>query len=216
MSSPLERSVQRRPNRREVAAEATRREIVLAARDLFARDGYAQTSIAAIAERAGVSIPTIYASVGPKPAIVKALVGLVDLGVGGAEARSRIPRETDPAAVVAISAHVNRLLDENFGDILRSLRSAALVEPEVAEPIENARKWHRSASEAIAQRLSGLKALRPGVTKQEAADVIDLLTDNDCFSSLVRRFGWSYDRAEEWICSALESLLLEPSESRRG
>ena len=43
-----------------------------AARELFVRDGYESTSVAAIAERAGVSVDTVYASVGRKPEVVRA------------------------------------------------------------------------------------------------------------------------------------------------
>ena len=57
-----------RPSRQKIAAAATRREILGAAERLFAEQGYAQTSIVDIAAAAGVSVPTIYASVGQKKA----------------------------------------------------------------------------------------------------------------------------------------------------
>src|SRR5208282_534520 len=63
----------RRPNRREVAAAETRREILRAARRLFAAHGYAGTSLQQIAEESGVAVQTIYSSVGSKAALVLAL-----------------------------------------------------------------------------------------------------------------------------------------------
>src|SRR5438067_10928052 len=92
----------KKPNRQQVSAAATRQEILVAARRLFGSRGYAPVSIAEIAEEAGVSIPTIYASVGPKQAIVTALVGLVDFQVGGVQARARHDTETDPAELIPI------------------------------------------------------------------------------------------------------------------
>lgn len=199
----------KRPSRRQIAAAATREEILLAARRLFGERGYARTSIAEIADTAGVSIPTIYASVGTKSQIVLALVGLVDFRVGAVEARARLEIETDPARLIALGVAVNRALLEQFGDVIEALRLAAAVEPEVAQAVENARQMHRAGATRLAQRLHNLSALRPGTSEEEAADVIGLLTDAEfCYSSLVHRYGWSFDRAETWINSTLQVVLL--------
>jgi AcrR family transcriptional regulator len=52
--------------RRQVAAAATRDAIVAAAARLFVQHGYDETSIARIAEEAGVAVQTIYNAVGGK------------------------------------------------------------------------------------------------------------------------------------------------------
>src|SRR5262245_26004595 len=56
--------------RREQAA-ATRARIVRAAAELFAAQGYTQTSIEQIAARAGVARPTVYAAFTGKAALLK-------------------------------------------------------------------------------------------------------------------------------------------------
>ena len=66
--------------RRELAARETRRAIVSAARELFLEDGYIATTIEKIAERAGVSKPTVFASVGNKRALLKAARDLAMAG----------------------------------------------------------------------------------------------------------------------------------------
>ena len=53
-----------RAPQREATALATRLAILSAARDLFTTQGYAHTSVAAIAARAGVAVDTVYAAVG--------------------------------------------------------------------------------------------------------------------------------------------------------
>src|SRR5438067_3507837 len=60
------------PRRREQAAE-TRALIVSQAQRLFERDGYAATSMAAIAGAAGVALKTVYLSFGNKPALLRAV-----------------------------------------------------------------------------------------------------------------------------------------------
>src|SRR5690349_8634889 len=98
----------RRPTRHQIAAAATRREILLAARRLFAERGYAATSLADIADEAGVSVPTIYASVGPKKAVVMALADLIGEQAGAPETGAPIPAEGDPARLLAFAAGLNR------------------------------------------------------------------------------------------------------------
>src|SRR5262249_53569296 len=68
------------PRRRE-AAQATRRAIVAAATRLFVERGYAATTMAAIAEAAGVSHETVYATFGPKPALFRHLVEIALAGM---------------------------------------------------------------------------------------------------------------------------------------
>src|SRR5436305_2231061 len=61
------------PQRAERAA-ATRRAVLAAAYDLFTSRGYPATTVAQIAERAGVNVDTLYAAVGRKPALLRAVV----------------------------------------------------------------------------------------------------------------------------------------------
>src|SRR5260370_7256826 len=59
---------------RQASEHETRRRILAAARRLFLKRGYASTSMAAIADAAGVSVETIYLSIGGKASLVRYLV----------------------------------------------------------------------------------------------------------------------------------------------
>ncbi len=63
----------RSPRRAEGAAR-TRTRILAAARKLLRDKGYAGTTVSEVARRAGVSVDTLYASVGRKPQLVLAVV----------------------------------------------------------------------------------------------------------------------------------------------
>ena len=76
MTTPVKTRSYRSPRRQEQAA-ATRRSVLRAARDLFTRDGYAATTVTAIAAAAGVSLDTVYASVGRKPELLLAVIDQV-------------------------------------------------------------------------------------------------------------------------------------------
>jgi AcrR family transcriptional regulator len=70
-----------RSPRREEQAAKTRRAVLRAARDLFTRKGYPDTTVAEVARRAEVSVDTVYASVGRKPQL---LLAVHDMVLGGA------------------------------------------------------------------------------------------------------------------------------------
>ena len=65
---------------RRARAHARRLAVVLAARDLFERDGFRLTTIAAIAASAGVSAESVYKGFGSKAAVAKAVFDLVIAG----------------------------------------------------------------------------------------------------------------------------------------
>src|SRR6185295_13157735 len=65
---------------RRERARARRMAVVLAARDLFERDGFRLTTIAAVAAHAGVAPISIYKGFGTKAALAKAVFDLVIAG----------------------------------------------------------------------------------------------------------------------------------------
>src|SRR3954470_21664374 len=81
---------------REERAADTRRRITRAAGELFAAHGFAGTTVAGIAGRAGVSEATVYATFGTKGAIVGALLSDMERQADVAGWIERIDGEPDP------------------------------------------------------------------------------------------------------------------------
>src|SRR5215472_11553302 len=65
---------------RQAGARARRGAVVLAAKELFEQQGFRPTTIAAVAQRAGVSAESIYKGFGTKAALAKAVFDLVIAG----------------------------------------------------------------------------------------------------------------------------------------
>lgn len=85
VSDPVNDPARSRPYRsprREEQAAGTRRSVLRAARGLFTERGYAGTTVAQVARRAGVSVDTLYASVGRKPQL---LLAVHDMVLGSAD-----------------------------------------------------------------------------------------------------------------------------------
>ena len=91
-----------RSERRQEQAEATRQAILDAARALFIERGYARTTVADIAAAARVAVPTVYVSVGTKPAILGELRKMIPVLAGVPEdVRARFELVSDPSQVIS-------------------------------------------------------------------------------------------------------------------
>ncbi len=201
----------KRPNRREVAAAETRREILRTARRLFAEHGYANTSVQQIAEEAGVAVQTVYSSVGSKAALVLALNDLIDEQAGVAELAAELSEEPDPIRLIGKAVHLTRQLNERCGDIVQVLLSAEPAEPDAAAAVADGMRRHQQGASGISQRLAALGALRADMTAERAATAFSMMTSPASWRQLTRDAGWSFDEGETWLATSLAQLLLNPS-----
>jgi AcrR family transcriptional regulator len=198
----------RRPNRREVAAAETRREILRAARRLFAERGFASTSVQQIAEESGVAVQTIYSSIGSKAALVLALNDLIDEEADVAGLAAGLLAETDPPQLIAKGVHLTRRLNERCGDLIQVLLSAEVAEPEAAAAVADGMRRHEHGASHIAQRLAALGALGVGTTPERASAVFSMMTSPASWRQLTHHAGWTFDEAEAWLTPSLAQLLL--------
>ncbi|MEI2775047.1 MAG: TetR family transcriptional regulator [Tetrasphaera sp.] len=88
--------LQRSSPLRDEQAAATRRRILASAAELFTREGYAATSVAAVARAAGVSAQTICNAFGSKPALLKAAY---DVTLAGDDADVPLAQRPEARAV---------------------------------------------------------------------------------------------------------------------
>jgi AcrR family transcriptional regulator len=200
-----------RRTRRDTQAEETRREIVACARRLFATQGYTATKVAQIAELAGVSVQTIYNSVGSKAGIVRHLIYVVEEVADVHTLASRIPTTTDARELLRLTVAASRTINERCEDIVATIFSAAATEPDVRAARDESRHRHRAGVDRVAQRLATLDALTPDLGPQTAADVVAALTDPQVARTFVKDYGWSWDHWESWTTDSLATLVLHPS-----
>jgi AcrR family transcriptional regulator len=133
------------PKIAEEARAARRDQIIAAAAECFARSGYHVTTMADIAEAAGVSKGTPYLYFASKEALFIALYeewdcGLaarVDAAVGGlAEPARRSPRTVLAAVVSAIASHVTG--NPQACRVLMEATTLAAYEPAIAAKVQAA------------------------------------------------------------------------------
>ena len=195
--------------------DRTRRQILEAARCLFATRGYAATTLPAIAREAGVSAPTITAVFGTKSALLDALIGMVVRG-DAAEAPlieqswwQEMLTEPDPRRQLRRQAAIARQIHERSADVFEIVRGAATADPEIAAILTERAARRLEDARSVAESLARKGALRGNMTADQATDVIWVLTAAYTYRLLVTERGWSPDQYEEWLASCMIHSVLD-------
>lgn len=205
--------------RRRAAALETRRAIARAARELLLKRGYAATTMADIASAAGVSHETVYATLGPKPAVFR---HLFETALSGAEEpiaplerdyARQVLSEQDPCRLIDIYARAMRLTHERLAGLFEILNHAATVAPELAAYLSELIERRAHVTRVLAEHLAEIGGLREDVTVQTAADVLFAFNSSEFFQLLARDRHWEPDHFEGWLSDAWKRLLL-PTPSR--
>ncbi len=215
MSDDVKPKRRYRSKRREIQAEATRAAILDAARALFTTDGWAPTTMAAIARRAGVATETVYARFHSKRAIVHALVVAAMRGnepetpFMEQAGRQAVQRETDAGRMTeAFAADVSATL-VRVAPILAVVRSAAEGEPEMRDLYLELHTARRRNLSRFVTMLAGLGGLRSDITAEAAADDVWSLASPELLLLWTEAAGKSPAAHRDWLAAALRRLLLE-------
>jgi len=197
---------------RRERARQTRDQITGIARELFLSGGYADTTVAAIAAAAHVSVETIYKGFGGKPGLVRAIIerGLAGEGPIPAEQRSDHIRDTepDPRAILAAWGAFTAELGPRVIPILLLARDAAASDPEIAVVVDQLSAARLERMTVNARGLAQAGHLRPGVTVEQAADMMWAYCSAELYELLVLRRGWTAERYGQFIAQALTAALL--------
>jgi AcrR family transcriptional regulator len=197
---------------RRQQAGRTREAILDVARRLFLGEGYAGTTVAAIAQASNVSVETIYKGFGGKPGLVRAIYerGLQGSGTVPAERRSDAMRsaEPDPRKIIDNWGTFVTEVAPLSAPILLLIRTAAGSDPEMAELREATDRSHLARMEHNARDLHERGLLREGLSLKEARDVLWLYSSPELYELLVVRRGWPIDRYGRFVAEGMAAALL--------
>lgn len=193
---------------REQQAQETKHRIRESAQELFTSQGFAETTIAQIAEDAGVSPQTVYAVFGTKGSIVGAMLELLEESVGVEGWVARMVSEDDSRKQLRLFVAMNRSMFEKGAPILRAA-IAARSDPEVAAMGDRGDKRRREGTTQLCQMWAAKGALRGGLDEADAAQRLWLLTSVEQFLTATEGLGWLPDRYERWLGDLLERELFD-------
>ena len=201
------------PRRQQQAAE-TRRQILRAAQHLFEEQGYALTSMAAIAAGADVASKTVYLAFDTKSGLVRALWdtllrGEPDIAVAQQPWYLEVLNEPDPVRQLELNARNSTAVKKRVGNLLRVLRDGAASDPEVDTLWQLINTDFYANQREIVKSLQKKKALRRGLDVDRATDILWTLIHPDIWHLLVGARGWTADRYEKWLADTTCAQLLK-------
>ncbi len=212
----------RRVTRQREAGEATRREtrrrLLVAAAAEFAERGYTGATVARIADRAEVALPTLYSAWGSKRALLRAVMSTAvteqeDGFDPGHDPQTLLGapdthHPADPAAFITHLARRYRLIAERSAVGWKTYRDGAGVDPDIAADWQHLQEGRRDVFGALLANLP-TSVLRPGLTPETATDTAWTIASPETHELLVLRRGLTYDQYESWIASTLTAALLK-------
>jgi AcrR family transcriptional regulator len=210
VSSPVKRRYD--ASKRRQAADRTRQAILDAALELFTSRGYVATPMTVIAQRAGVALDTVYASVGRKPELARLLIETAISGASQAvPAEERdyvraIRAAPDADTKIAVYASAMRVIAGRLAPVLSIIAQAAPVEPELAALWRQITDRRAANMRRFADDLAAVAPLR--VDAGEAADIIWATNAPELYQLLVHQRGWSPQRYERFLADTWRRLLI--------
>ena len=201
-----ERPVKRRYDvtSRRAAAATTRDRICAAAEKLFVGDGYARTSIRAVAKAAAVAEATIYLAFPNKAALLDAVIvrATRDNPSEGLDTIAAAP----PEEIVPRLASSNAVLMARAGRLIALGESASLMDAQLRPLRERAHRNLRTAFRVIADRLDDAGLLR--TSAHQAADSLYAVASESTYLRMTEGAGLSSDHYARWLTDTLGAILL--------
>ena len=193
-------------------AQQTRRRVLETARELFVQRGYARTTVAAVADAAGVSPETIYVSLGGKRGLLEGVMDITgphDSVVDDDSWWHEVADLPDPARRLDKIVEYSCRIMARTRPIHAIIRGAADKEPFaaalgrqlLAERLDN-------QTDRIRRYLGD--ALRPGLTVAEAGQRYCALAGPELYHLLTVEMSWTAGQHQTWLTALLRTELLGP------
>jgi AcrR family transcriptional regulator len=190
--------------RRRAQAEATRRDILVAAQQLFEQQGYPATTMAQVAGEAGVSLKTVYLAFATKSGLLRTLWNFLlrgddeDRPVAEQDWYRQVLDEPDPERRLRLNAHNSTLGKQRISGILEVIRNAAPTDSEIASLWQRIQAEYHANQRAIVEPLGTQNQLRKGLDVDRATDILWTINHPNTWQLLVVDRGWTFAQYEQW------------------
>jgi AcrR family transcriptional regulator len=194
------------------AAERTRTRVLDLARERFLTDGYAATTVAAIAGAAGVSVETIYKSHGGKAGLVRALRDAALRGEEPVPAEQRSDQQaaaaSDPRAIIAGWGQLTGEVMPRVAPILLLVRAAAGADDEMEAVRRENEDGRLERMLHNARYLIDRGHVRDGLDLERVRDVLFAYSSPELYELLVLRQGWPMDDYSRFVADGIAAAVL--------
>jgi AcrR family transcriptional regulator len=214
MPEPVKAKRRYDSSRRRAQAAATRADILDAAQRLFEAQGYASTTMGAIAAEAGVALKTVYVAFETKSGLLRALWnhllrgGRDEVPVAQQEWYREVLQEPDAERKLRLTARNSRVVKLRIAGVLEVIRSAAPIDPDIGALWSRIQTEFHANQRAIVESLHEAGALDPALDVDRAADILWTLNHPNLWQILVDERGWTPEDYEQWCADLACSQLL--------
>jgi AcrR family transcriptional regulator len=214
MSERVKPSRQYRSAVRAEQARRTQSRILEAARALFLERGFAGTTIAAVAEQAGVAPETVYAVYRTKAGLLGGVVRAAVLRDDGPEevlehrwVKDLLGLPDLPAKLAALARHTAQTV-ELTSPLHTVIAAAGSGKSELDELRRQIREMRFDGQAQVIAAIADERSLRPGLAVQDAADTFSALASPELHHVLTADRGWSEERYARWLEETTKAALL--------
>ncbi|HEV2377999.1 MAG TPA: helix-turn-helix domain-containing protein [Streptosporangiaceae bacterium] len=206
--------------RRQEQARENRARVLGAARARFLADGYAATTIPAVAREAGVSVQTVYKAFANKAGLLKAVFDVAVTGddqpipVAGRDQIKRIQAEPDPQSKLRMYAEYFVQGAQRAVAVGLLARDAASGDPAAADVWDQIQRQRLTGMGQFARHLHADGHLPASTTVEEARDILWTFTSPELWNLLVIQRGWTPAHYGHWLAGMLTAALLTPQPPR--
>ena len=199
-------------SRRREQARRTRLDILRAAHDLFVEQGYARTTIAEVAAKAGVSPETVYGAFRNKPTL---LHRTWDVTVGGDDEDivfherpevMAMRAERDLEKRLTMHAAFSTKTAARITPLLMAMQAAAGADPAAADMLAEVGRQRLAGMSVMAREMA--KTGQLAVSEEECRDFLWAMTDGTLWHRLVHERGWPEDTYVAWLAQLWVGVLV--------
>lgn len=194
--------------RQEKAAEARARVLAAASR-LFSRHGIDRVTVAQIAQKARVSVASVYAQFQSKAGVLEALAHSVLLGPPYGATAKQVEDTLDPEAALRLTASIARGVYQREHAEMGLIRGAAAYSPALKKLEVGLERARRELQEGRARLVFDSNPALASLGLDKVRDLLWLFTGRDFYRMLVLERGWSPEEYERWLADTLIRTLLK-------
>jgi AcrR family transcriptional regulator len=191
----------------------TEERILAAARALFLRDGYAATTLVAVAVAARVGHRTVYVRFGTKAALLKRVVDVAVAGdarpvevTGRDWFQAALTAPTLPERIQAYAQGASGLM-ARAGALIAIAWQAEPAEPDIAAAGRAGREATRDAVRLFCTRLRDDGLLPASCDITWLADTASLVSQAQTWLLGRDTLGWTGDQYSQWLATTLTRLI---------
>jgi AcrR family transcriptional regulator len=191
-------------------AQETRRRVLESALQLFVDRGYAGTTVAAVADHAGVSPETIYLSLGGKRGLLE---GVMDITGPHGSVADDDQWWSMVAQLPSAPERLDKMVEYSCRIMARTRPIHAIIRGAADKEAFAAALGRRLLQERLHNQTERIRhyvgeQLRPGLSVEEAGERYCALASPDLYHVLTVELAWTPDQHRHWLTHLLHTELL--------